>query len=76
MEVDKCDLVCSNCHRIRTAGNPVIAEKIRAKNLGYKHLVRKRPTPLSLEAEQVRRRKIGEANKGNQKAHKAGVICH
>lgn len=27
-EADKCDLVCSNCHRIRTSGNLKISKKI------------------------------------------------
>ncbi len=29
-EADKCDLVCANCHRIRTTGNQALSEKIRA----------------------------------------------
>jgi hypothetical protein len=29
VEVEKCDLVCANCHRIRTDTNPEIAAKIR-----------------------------------------------
>lgn len=33
-EVDKCDLVCHNCHAIRTEGDPRIAEKISAKGKG------------------------------------------
>ena len=36
IEADKCDLVCSNCHRIRTAGNPVISQKISAATKGLK----------------------------------------
>lgn len=29
VEADKCDLVCANCHAIRTYGNPLIAEKMK-----------------------------------------------
>ena len=34
IEADKCDLVCANCHAIRTAGNPVIAQKISLSKTG------------------------------------------
>lgn len=29
-EADKCDLVCSNCHRIRTSNSPKVSRKISA----------------------------------------------
>ena len=32
-EVDKCDLVCRNCHAIRTAGNPAVSKKLRLGQL-------------------------------------------
>jgi hypothetical protein len=37
LEADKCDLVCSNCHRIRTAGSLVIAKKLAEGQRGRKH---------------------------------------
>jgi hypothetical protein len=30
VESDKCDLVCSNCHRIRTVGNDAVLQKLKA----------------------------------------------
>jgi hypothetical protein len=36
-EVDKCDLVCANCHRIRTADNPNIEEKRRSARGDCRH---------------------------------------
>jgi len=38
-EVDKCDLVCANCHAIRTAGNPVIRAKRSFAMTGQKRSV-------------------------------------
>jgi len=32
-EVDKCDLVCANCHAIRTASDPAISKKISAAKI-------------------------------------------
>lgn len=36
LEADKCDLVCANCHRIRTVNNPKVGAKVSAANLGRK----------------------------------------
>lgn len=36
VEADKCDLVCANCHAIRTAGNPEIAKKLSEGHKGRK----------------------------------------
>lgn len=33
-EVDKCDLVCANCHAIRTYGNADVSKKISASRIG------------------------------------------
>jgi len=33
-EADKCDLVCANCHAIRTYGNELVGRKISASKLG------------------------------------------
>jgi hypothetical protein len=35
-EADKCDLVCANCHAVRTAGNLVVAKKISDAKRGKK----------------------------------------
>jgi hypothetical protein len=34
IEADKCDLVCANCHAIRTYGNELVGKKISAAKLG------------------------------------------
>ncbi len=34
LEADKCDLVCANCHAIRTYGNALIGQKISASRTG------------------------------------------
>jgi hypothetical protein len=36
IEADKCDLVCANCHAIRTANNPEVGKKISAAKMGKK----------------------------------------
>ena len=36
IEADKCDLVCANCHAIRTFGNPEVGKKITASRLAAK----------------------------------------
>ena len=47
-EADKCDLVCANCHAIRTAGNSVVAKKISDAKRGWKIGPRKVPmTPAT-----------------------------
>ena len=51
IEADKCDLVCANCHAIRTAGNPVIVAKISAAMKGKK-------------ASRATRRKMSLSHKG------------
>jgi hypothetical protein len=53
-EADKCDLVCANCHAIRTAGSPAIAAKIRGSQTGTKR------GPMSEE----HKAKIGMALRG------------
>lgn len=58
-ESDKCDLVCANCHAIRTAGNSVVAQKISNAKRGKK--IGPRTVPMS---EETRKRK-SEAAKVN-----------
>lgn len=64
-EANKCDLVCANCHRIRTVGNPTIAAKQSAAqkaNGGYLHS-RKTKMKLSTIAKlQARDKNSGRFN--------------
>lgn len=69
LEVDKCDLVCSNCHRIRTADNPLVKAKMSASQMGRTAWNKgKQLPPFSAEwRANMAEAKIGNKNKlGNK----------
>lgn len=77
IEVDKCDMVCANCHAIRTAGNPKIAAKIVAawverkasrtnKPLSQETKAKMSETQTGCKRSSEMRHKLSEAKKGIQ----------
>lgn len=48
IEVDKCDLVCKNCHAIRTLANPAVREKLSASGKGNKNGLGHKHTPETI----------------------------
>lgn len=68
IEVDKCDLVCANCHAIRTANNPVVARKISESKKG-------KATRLGIPLSEEHKAKIAAGNIGKPKSAEHVAKC-
>ena len=69
-EVDKCDLVCANCHRLRSWGNPLLSEKLSRSlkgNIPWNSGVESPYTPETIERMSQGQQKRFSENPGPNK---------
>ena len=72
-EADHCDLVCANCHRIRTSGSAAVRAKMQRSHVGRKRRQCSKATRLKIAASRIGksippevRSKISASLAGNQ----------
>ena len=79
-EVNKCDLVCANCHRIRTSASPLLKEKMRKSQTGRKHAPRsdewkrkQRESQLGMKKPAISKALVGVPWSAERRAAKCGT---